>query len=121
MSYAYDEAHVFDATTILFSLIGFDIFFLVGLTVWVNGLKRRYENAIWKIKRLESEKRDLAVAFNLEKADLVDPLNTNAMNNNRGRRIAPVQTPRRQRYRHLWEEEEANRGPRARTTCSSKA
>ena len=88
MSYAYDEAHVFDATTILFSLIGFDIFFLVGLTVWVNGLKRRYENAIWKIKRLESEKRDLAVAFNLEKADLVDPLNTNAMNNNRGRRMA---------------------------------
>ena len=88
MSYAYDEAHVFDATTILFSLIGFDIFFLVGLTVWVNGLKRRYENAIWKIKRLESEKRDLAVAFNLEKADLVDPLNTNAMTNNRGRRMA---------------------------------
>lgn len=88
MSYAYDEAHVFDATTILFSLIGFDIFFLVGLSVWVNGLKRRYENAIWKIKRLESEKRDLAVAFNLEKADLVDPLNTNAMNNNRGRRMA---------------------------------
>ena len=87
MSY-YDESHVFDATTILFSLIGFDIFFLVGLTVWVNGLKRRYENAIWKIKRLESEKRDLAVAFNLEKADLVDPLNTNAMNNNRGRRMA---------------------------------
>ena len=88
MSYAYDESRVFDATTILFSLIGFDIFFLVGLTVWVNGLKRRYENAIWKIKRLESEKRDLAVAFNLEKADLVDPLNTNAMNNNRGRRMA---------------------------------
>ena len=87
MSY-YDESHVFDATTILFSLIGFDIFFLVGLTVWVNGLKRRYENAIWKIKRLESEKRDLAVAFNLEKADLVDPLNTNAMNKNRGRRMA---------------------------------
>ncbi|CAL6321312.1 unnamed protein product [Bathycoccus prasinos] len=87
MSY-YDESHVFDATTILFSLIGFDIFFLVGLTVWVNGLKRRYENAIWKIKRLESEKRDLAVAFNLEKADLVDPLNTNTMNNNRGRRMA---------------------------------
>ena len=93
MSY-YDESHVFDATTILFSLIGFDIFFLVGLTVWVNGLKRRYENAIWKIKRLESEKRDLAVAFNLEKADLVDPLNTNAMNmNNSRRRIAPLQTP----------------------------
>ena len=87
MSY-YDESHVFDATTILFSLIGFDIFFLVGLTVWVNGLKRRYEIAIWKIKRLESEKRDLAVAFNLEKADLVDPLNTNTMNNNRGRRMA---------------------------------
>ena len=93
MSYAYDESRVFDATTILFSLIGFDIFFLVGLTVWVNGLKRRYENAIWKIKRLESEKRDLAVAFNLEKADLVDPLNTNAMNNNSRRRIAPLQTP----------------------------
>ena len=93
MSY-YDESHVFDATTILFSLIGFDIFFLVGLTVWVNGLKRRYENAIWKIKQLESEKRDLAVAFNLEKADLVDPLNTNAINmNNSRRRIAPLQTP----------------------------
>ena len=94
MSYSYDESNVFDGTTILFSLIGFDIFFLVGLTVWVNGLKRRYENAIWKIKRLESEKRDLAVAFNLEKADLVDPLNTNAKNtNNSRRRIAPLQTP----------------------------
>ena len=70
----YDESQVFDATTLLFSLIGFDVFFLVGLTVWVRGLKKRYESAIWKIKRLESEKRDLAVAFNLEKADLADPL-----------------------------------------------
>ena len=70
----YDESQVFDATSLLFSLIGFDVFFLVGLTVWVRGLKKRYENAIWKIKRLESEKRDLAVAFNLEKADLADPL-----------------------------------------------
>jgi len=72
--YNYDESQVFDATSLLFSLIGFDVFFLVGLTVWVRGLKKRYENAIWKIKRLESEKRDLAVAFNLEKADLADPL-----------------------------------------------
>ena len=81
----YDESQVFDATSLLFSLIGFDVFFLVGLTVWVRGLKKRYENAIWKIKRLESEKRDLAVAFNLEKADLADPL----MNGGGvGRRIA---------------------------------
>jgi hypothetical protein len=86
----YDESQVFDATSLLFSLIGFDVFFLVGLTVWVRGLKKRYENAIWKIKRLESEKRDLAVAFNLEKADLADPL----MNGGGvGRRIAAAAAP----------------------------
>ena len=65
---------VFDATAIVFSVVGFNLCFLLGLAVWVKGLKTRYENAIWKIKRLESEKRDLAVAHNMEKADLADPL-----------------------------------------------
>ena len=65
---------VFDATAIVFSVVGFNLCFLLGLAVWVKGLKTRYENAIWKIKRLESEKRDLAVAHNMEKADLADPM-----------------------------------------------
>ena len=69
----YDE-NVFDATAIVFSAVGFNLCFLLGLAVWVKGLKTRYENAIWKIKRLELEKRDLAVAHNMEKADLADPL-----------------------------------------------
>ena len=63
---------VFDATAIVFSVVGFNLCFLLGLAVWVKGLKTRYENAIWKIKRLGSEKRDLAVAHNMEKADLAD-------------------------------------------------
>ena len=63
---------VFDATAIVFSVVGFNLCFLLGLAVWVKGLKTRYENAIWKIKRLETEKRDLAVAHNMEKADLAD-------------------------------------------------
>jgi len=67
----YDE-NVFDATAIVFSAVGFNLCFLLGLAVWVKGLKTRYENAIWKIKRLETEKRDLAVAHNMEKADLAD-------------------------------------------------
>jgi len=67
----YDE-NVFDATAIVFSVVGFNLCFLLGLAVWVKGLKTRYENAIWKIKRLETEKRDLAVAHNMEKADLAD-------------------------------------------------
>ena len=65
---------VFDATAIVFSVVGFNLCFLLGLAVWVKGLKTRYENAIWKIKRLGSEKRDLAVAHNMEKADLADPM-----------------------------------------------
>ena len=65
---------VFDATAIVFSVVGFNLCFLLGLAVWVKGLKTRYENAIWKIKRLETEKRDLAVAHNMEKADLADPM-----------------------------------------------
>lgn len=69
-----NDENVFDATAIVFSVVGFNLCFLLGLAVWVKGLKTRYENAIWKIKRLESEKRDLAVAHNMEKADLADPL-----------------------------------------------
>ena len=69
-----DENDVFDATAIVFSVVGFNLCFLLGLAVWVKGLKTRYENAIWKIKRLGSEKRDLAVAHNMEKADLADPM-----------------------------------------------
>ena len=66
------DENVFDATAIVFSVVGFNLCFLLGLAVWVKGLKTRYENAIWKIKRLETEKRDLAVAHNMEKADLAD-------------------------------------------------
>ena len=66
------DENVFDATAIVFSAVGFNLCFLLGLAVWVKGLKTRYENAIWKIKRLETEKRDLAVAHNMEKADLAD-------------------------------------------------
>ena len=73
----YDE-NVFDATAIVFSVVGFNLCFLLGLAVWVKGLKTRYENAIWKIKRLETEKRDLAVAHNMEKADLADQTTTRA-------------------------------------------
>ena len=74
-----------------FLSIGFDIF-LVGLTVGER-LETEVRKCDMEDQTVGIGEADLAVAF-LEKADLVDPLNTNAMNmNNSRRRIAPLQTP----------------------------
>jgi hypothetical protein len=67
---------VLDVTRILTVIVGCNIFFLVSLSLWVTRLKRRYDDCVWKMKGLETEKRDLQLRFNLEKADLVDPLNS---------------------------------------------